>query len=100
MVADSVDVADVTADESVEAELGVVELWGVLDVCGFGRLLSMERRGLAGRGSGSGSASMGAAEAGTGASYAFVNVLRTVGETALRVSSRSEVELLPKVRSW
>jgi hypothetical protein len=96
MVADSVDEADVTADESVEAELGVVELGGVFDVCGFERLLSMERRGLAGRGS----ANMGAAEAGAGASYALVNVLRTVGETALSVSSRREVELLPKVRSW
>jgi hypothetical protein len=94
MVADSVEVADVTAEESVEAELGVVELEGVLEVWGVERLLSMERRGFAGR------ANMGAADVGTGASYAFVKVLRTVGETALSVSSRSEVELLPKVRSW
>jgi len=49
MVADSVEVADVTADDRVEAELGVEELGGLLEDCGLERLLSMERRGLVGR---------------------------------------------------
>lgn len=49
MVADSVEVADVTADESVEAELGVDEFEGLLEVWGLERLLSIDRQGFAGR---------------------------------------------------
>lgn len=73
-----------SADESVDAELGVELLWG------FETVASMESESLEER------PRPGAAE--DGASYALENVLRTVGETALNVSGRSE-EPLPKVRS-
>lgn len=80
MLADSCE-ADVRADESVEAELGVVEVEaGALGA--FGMLLSMERRGFEGRSS---------------AGYALEKVLTRVGETALSVSSRREAPF-PKLR--
>jgi hypothetical protein len=83
IVADSLE-ADVSADERVEAELGVELL------CGLETDASIDSDGLDER------PSAGAAEA--GASYALEKVLRTVGETALSVSRRSD-EPLPKVRS-
>lgn len=84
IVAESVE-AEVMAEDSVEAELGVEALLGVLQE------LSMERRSLDGR------PVAGAAAA--GGSYALEKVLRAVGETALRVSRR-RLEPLPKVRTW
>jgi hypothetical protein len=77
MVADSCEEADVSADERVDAELGVVEA-----LVAFGTLLLMERTGFEGR-------SM--------AGYALEKVLTLVGETALRVSSR-RLAPLPKLR--
>jgi len=83
MVAESLE-ADVSVDERVEAELGVDVVLSSL------QLLSIDRRGFDRR------PRAGAAEA--GGSYALEKVLRTVGETALRVSSR-RLEPLPKVRT-
>ena len=63
MVADSYDEADVSADERVEAEVGV-------ELVALEMLLSMERRGFSGRpavgvaGAGAGAAAGGAGAAG------------------------------------
>jgi hypothetical protein len=76
LVADSCE-AEVSVDERVDAELGVVV---ALVACGM--LLSMQRRGFEGR---------------SRAGYALEKVLTLVGETALRVSSR-RLAPLPKLR--
>jgi hypothetical protein len=76
VVADSCE-AEVSADERVDAELGVVAA-----LVAFGMLLSMESRGFEGR---------------SRAGYALENVLTLVGETALRVSRR-RLAPLPKLR--
>lgn len=78
--------AEVREDESVEAELGVEDSLERL------QSLSIDRLGLEGRPCAEQVEDL-------GASYALENVLRMVGETALRVSRRRLVEPLPNVRT-
>jgi hypothetical protein len=77
IVADSSFEADVTAEASVEAELGVEA------ASRLSQLLSTERRGRV---------------LVAGGSMVLEKVLRMVGETALKVSSRKLVDFLPNTQ--